>query len=293
MRRTGFTNTHRPVNLPSGDDDGIFEIKLEYVLPFFVAVLVALNLCAFITLRSFPVPQAASPVPAETETLQPEPFEGLSTAFLHEPEPVQDLAAEYYRDPLSRDLVTEFFSRLSGSREIAGAILDASETFNISPSLAFALSWEESRYFPRAVNRRNLNGSVDRGLFQLNNRSFPKLTEAEFFDPRINTWNGIAHLRWCLDSGGSELIALSMYNAGSGRVNADGTPKKTLEYVDRVLASRRKIDSLFEAEVPRLAAHAALLSAATETGDIPDSEAAGSEDDGLSEKFERLVRKFL
>jgi hypothetical protein len=182
----------------------------------------------------------------------PEPFEGLSPTFLQEPEPVQDLVSEYYRDLLFRDLVTGFFSRITGSPEIAELILAAAETHKVPPSLAFAVAWEESRYRPRAINTHNRNDSIDRGLFQLNSRSFPKLSETEFFDPRINTWHGIAHLRWCLDAGGSVIVALAIYNAGLTRVTTAGTPKITLEYVERVLGSYQKIESCFKAEIARL-----------------------------------------
>jgi soluble lytic murein transglycosylase-like protein len=148
--------------------------------------------------------------------------------------------------------VIDFFSRITGSREIAEMILAAAETYKVPPTLAFAVAWEESRYRPKAINTHNRNGSIDRGLFQLNSRSFPKLSETEFFDPRINTSYGIAHLRWCLDAGGSKIVALAMYNAGSVQVNASGTPKTTLEYVGRILGSCRKIDSFFEAEIDRV-----------------------------------------
>jgi hypothetical protein len=232
---------------------GFLWIQIEYTLPFFFAVLIALNFCALIALRGFSSLWAPPPSPPQTieepEALIPEPFEGLSSAFLQEPELIQDLISEYYRDPLFRDLVTDFFSRITGSREIAEMILSAAETHKVPFSLAFSVAWEESRYRPKAINTYNRDGSVDRGLFQLNSRSFPKLSEADFFDPRINTRYGISHLRWCLDTGGSEIVALSMYNAGSVRVNTSGTPKMTLEYVGRVLSSRRKIDSLFEAEI--------------------------------------------
>jgi hypothetical protein len=234
---------------------GFLWVRIEYTLPFFFAALLALNLCALIVLRGFSGLWTAPPPPQiieEPEVPMPEPFEGLSSAFLQEPEPARDLISEYYRNPLFRDLVTDFFSCIAGSREIAEMILAAAETHKVSPSLAFSVAWEESRYQPGAINTYNRDGSIDRGLFQLNSRSFPKLSEADFFDPRINTRYGIAHLRWCLDAGGSEIVALSMYNAGSVRVNAGGTPRVTLEYVGRVLNSRRKIDSLFEAEIARL-----------------------------------------
>jgi hypothetical protein len=231
-------------------------IRPEYTLPFFLAVLISLNLCALVSLWKFPIFKPPSPLQPlieieEPVLLLPELFEGLSPAFLQEPKPVQDLISEYYRDPLSRDMVIDFFSRITGSSEIAEIILAASETYGVPPSLAFAVAWEESRYRPRALNARNQNGSVDRGLFQLNNHSFPKLSEKDFFDPRINAQYGIAHLRWCLDAGRSETVALAMYNAGVVRVNANGTPKTTLEYVGRILNSWRKIDSFFEAEIGR------------------------------------------
>ncbi|MDR3191480.1 MAG: lytic transglycosylase domain-containing protein [Treponema sp.] len=230
-------------------------LRFEYTLPFFFAALAALNICAFISLlRSppFQEPPPAPPLIQEPEDPLPELFDGLSPAFLKEPKPAQNLISQYYRDLLSRDLVIDFFSRITGSREIAEMILDAAEAHKVPPSLAFAVAWEESRYRPRAVNANNRNGSVDRGLFQLNSRSFPKLSETDFFDPRINTWYGLAHLRWCLDTGGSEVVALAMYNAGTVRVNANGTPRATLEYAGRVLNSCRKIDGFFEAEIDRL-----------------------------------------
>jgi hypothetical protein len=235
---------------------GFLWVRIEYTLPFFFAALIALNLCALISLRGFTVFQAPPapppPVLEEPEAALPELFEGLSPAFLQEPEPVQDPISGYYRDPLSRDLVIDFFSRITGSREIAELILAAGDSRKVPPALAFAVAWEESRYRPKAVNTHNRNGSIDRGLFQLNSRSFPKLNETDFFDPRINARYGIAHLRWCLDTGGSETVALAIYNAGAVRVNTNGAPKTTLGYVERVLNSRRKIDGFFKAEIARL-----------------------------------------
>jgi hypothetical protein len=56
-------------------------------------------------------------------------------------------------------------------------------------------------------------------------------------------------LRWCLDLGGSEVSGLAMYNAGTNRVRAGGTPKSTLDYVSRILAFRDGLDELFEKEL--------------------------------------------
>ncbi|AEF83581.1 transglycosylase SLT domain protein [Treponema primitia ZAS-2] len=163
---------------------------------------------------------------------------------LEKPDPI----LEYYRDEATHQEILAFFGALVQSEEIAQAILENADTFDIPPSLAFALSWGESRFNPLAVNRKNRNQTIDRGLFQLNGDSFPKLREAEFFNPSVNAYYGMAHLRWCLDVGGSEVAGLAMYNAGTNRVKAGTTPPHTLDHVSRILAFRKGIESLFQAE---------------------------------------------
>jgi hypothetical protein len=163
---------------------------------------------------------------------------------LQKPDPILD----YYRNDSNHPEVLAFFSALVQSEDIAAAILSSADVFDIPPALAFALCWRESRFNPRAVNRKNLNRSIDRGLFQLNANSFPDIRESEFFDPVINAYYGMSHLRWCLDTGGSEVEGLAMYNAGTGRVTAGTTPRQTLTYVSRILEFRNGIETLFQDE---------------------------------------------
>jgi hypothetical protein len=157
-----------------------------------------------------------------------------------------DCIRELYRNPEVRENVIAFFQEICGSREITKEILVYSDAFDIPPALAFALAWEESRFNFLAVNSKNRNGSIDRGLFQLNNRSFPYMEVQSFFDPKINARYAMEYLRYCLDTGGSETAALAMYNAGPGRVQDTGTPKITLDYIHRIMENRRKIESHFE-----------------------------------------------
>jgi hypothetical protein len=159
-----------------------------------------------------------------------------------------DVILSSYQDAFSRDQVVTFFGAITHSDEMAAIILANASAFNVSPSLAFALCWEESRYNPRAVNRKNRNETVDRGLFQLNCRSFPLLTEEDFFNPSINAYYAMAHLRWCLDTAGSEVAGLAMYNAGTTRVRQNGTPKNTLDYISRVLEYQNRVEEFFRSE---------------------------------------------
>ena len=163
----------------------------------------------------------------------------------------QDIILTVYRDEMFRNDVLAFFQSITGSEEVAGVILAYASVHDIPPALAFALCAEESAYNPQAFNR-NRNDTVDRGLFQLNSASFPKLSVDDFYDLHENANNGLSHLRWCLDTAGTEVAGLAMYNAGATRVGSAGTPKSTLDYVSRILKRQRMIEDLFLAECIRI-----------------------------------------
>lgn len=152
-----------------------------------------------------------------------------------------------YRSELSKADVLWFYSHITGNETISRVILEHASKNNISPPLAFALAWEESRYQPKAVNKNP--SSTDRGLFQLNNKAFPKLTEKDFFSIETNAKYGLSHLRYCIDLSGNEVAALAMYNAGTTKVRNDNTPKRTLDYVSRILSYRDGLTKTFDQQV--------------------------------------------
>jgi len=219
------------------------KIELEKLIPLFSGVLISLLLCAVIA--------ADTPIFSKLEIARrdmvglEESGEAAGSIFNTGEEEDQDPVLEYYRDPEYREWVIDFFTSVCSRRDIAQAILENADEYEVPASLAFALSWEESKFDPRAVNRHNRDGSIDRGLFQLNNRSFPHLEIHEFFNIKANARYGVGHLRHCLNSGGSEISALAMYNAGTGRVTTTGAPKVTLDYISRILENRGKIESRF------------------------------------------------
>ena len=216
--------------------------RTEVLIPLFAGVLSSLILCAVIAVSYSDVFRPEKP----EETVVIGIVEETGSEFLLAAiEKINDPVLEYFRDPEYREWVTGFFASLCSNREIAQAILDNTDEYNVPPALAFALSWEESRFNPRAVSRPNRDGSIDRGLFQLNSRSFPDLEPAAFFDIKSNARYGISHLRHCIDSAASEISALAMYNAGTGRVRSTGAPEVTLNYISRILENRGKIENRF------------------------------------------------
>ncbi len=153
--------------------------------------------------------------------------------------PEEDLTLYLYRNALTRGHVSSYFEKLTGSKEVSDAIIAWADTYNIPLDLAFALSWVESRFI---VNAQSMNrSSVDRGLFQLNSKSFPDVEEYEFYDPELNARLGLSYLSKCIELGESEIVGLAMYNAGPSRVARGKTPHMTLEYISKIMREREDI----------------------------------------------------
>ena len=173
---------------------------------------------------------------------------GFKTEYADDYSPEDDQGLALYRQPQSRPAVEWFYTHVTSNREVALAILENADKNDIPLSLAFSLAFVESRFKSDAVNS-NANHTIDRGLFQLNSATFPKLTEAEFFDPKVSAKYGMSHLRYCMDVAGNDITALAMYNAGTSRVKQNKTPQHTLNYVAKISNYRGRLESKFSTEV--------------------------------------------
>lgn len=152
-------------------------------------------------------------------------------------------ALDLYREDLTHDAVVAFFVRETGSESTALPIMYYAEKHSIPFFLVFSLAYVESRYRAEAVNRNS--SSVDRGLFQLNNKTFGHLTEDDFFHPDVNTYHGMQYLVFCLKQGRDISEAVAIYNAGWTRVARGRTPETTKRHVSRVLAKSEQLDRSF------------------------------------------------
>ena len=233
-------------------------MKGNYLYSIFCILLIAVSCCFFTASFKAGEDLVSSQLEAEAATSGPTGYivrssltEGESpfgSAFIIlSVDGDEELILAAFRNQLLREEVLTFFEGITGSREVADLILFYCSIYDIPPALAFSLCAEESGYHIRAYNR-NQNETVDRGLFQLNSASFPKLNVEDFYNPATNVRYGLAHLRWCLETAGTDVAALAMYNAGETKVRSVGAPKKTLDYVSRILKRQRKIEGLFMAE---------------------------------------------
>lgn len=145
-----------------------------------------------------------------------------------------------YREDITHETVKEFFVRLTGSEETALPALYHAEKRGLSPSLVFSLIWTESRFDPHATNQNAT--SIDRGLFQLNSRSFPTLGLEDFFDPETSARHGTEYLAYAFGRTADPRTAVAIYNAGPSRVLAGQTPASTLVYVNRIMEYRESLN---------------------------------------------------
>jgi len=151
-----------------------------------------------------------------------------------------DALLTLYRDDHLRPLVVEYYAELTGDRPVALAILETCDELSVDPSLAFSMAWNESKFNPKAVSYNPT--TIDRGLFQLNSRTFSRLSRKTVFDARSNAKQGLAFYKNAYAHLKSEEKALGYYNSGIGLLTDRSLPRSTQAYVKKVLADRERMD---------------------------------------------------
>lgn len=163
---------------------------------------------------------------------------------------LNDPSLPLYREEVTHRAVLEFFSGITRDEVMAATIAHHADQYDIPLTLAFTMAFIESSFRPDVVNLNSR--SVDRGLFQLNNRTFPHLDEEDFFHVDTNARYAMGHLRYTLDrADGDYRTAVAIYNAGEGRVLAGLTPPSTQLYVQRASAYREQLLQSFRIYIQR------------------------------------------
>lgn len=153
-----------------------------------------------------------------------------------------DPSLALYREPVTRNAVIDFFIRVVGDEPLVVSVLESAEQHDITPTQAFTIAFIESSYRPDVVNRNPSSATTDRGLFQLNDRTFPYLSDDDFFHPDTNSAYAMEHLRYAMNrADGDYATAIAIYNAGERRVLAGETPESTQRYVRRATEYREEL----------------------------------------------------
>jgi soluble lytic murein transglycosylase-like protein len=168
-----------------------------------------------------------TPVAAQTRSVAAEPKTGRSNDFFLLPPPAG--GPPVYVKPECEPLPVT---------EVDALVTQAGDAASVSPDLLRSVIKQESGFRPCAVSEK---GAM--GLMQLMETTASDFGVSNAFDPRENVTAGAKLMRQLINLYDGDLtLALSAYNAGSGKVDPSfGVPQipETMDYVNKVLSTFR------------------------------------------------------
>ena len=115
----------------------------------------------------------------------------------------------------------------------ANTIVTSAAEYDIPPSVLAGLLQQESGFIPTAVNT-NANGSLDRGIAQINSAAHPNVSDAQAYDPAYAIPWAAKYLAGLIKSCGSVAGGLSRYNTGMcGSSTGQAYAAKVLAYANQ------------------------------------------------------------
>lgn len=146
---------------------------------------------------------------------------------------------------INDEMKFRYFRTIIGDDNITKLVIKYTRQYNVDIFLFVSIMKVESDFNPFAENI-NKNGSIDRGLCQLNNNTFNKLNGDDFFNPEKNIENGVAFFKWCMNTSNQNLVkALAFYNTGIGNVRNRDVGEITLDYINKILKEKEELDNNF------------------------------------------------
>ena len=124
-------------------------------------------------------------------------------------------------------------------------ILLIAPQYDVPPYLVAAIIIVESRGNPYAINSNNANGTIDRGIMQLNSSWF---NCEDWSCPETNITAGVSHLQWLYQE--TKIVsptwwaAVVAYNCGLSRFQSSrGAPQASINYANEVFRIWNHLDS--------------------------------------------------
>lgn len=170
-----------------------------------------------------------------------------------EPKPIERLTRISINDTISMkehsfDRISLIMKLPSKENNYGSEIIEEALDQKVPVNLVLSLVYAESEFNYKAYNENIKNGivvSIDRGLFQLNNNSFPELKRDDFYNPKRNMKVGISYLKFLYERFGTWEKAVLAYNCGPFRLATEGAPTKTKAYLKKILEKERELDNAF------------------------------------------------
>ena len=115
---------------------------------------------------------------------------------------------------------------------IIALILAIAVEVGIPAQFALSIALEENKVLNPSAENHNVNGTIDRGIMQLNSGWY---SDANWADPETNIRAGCQHIRWImsLPEVNTFWAVAVVYNAGHSKLH--NPPKRSLDYANRVI----------------------------------------------------------
>lgn len=178
----------------------------------------------------------AKPIKIESISFAKDNVQELYTETIEEK--TKYLARNDINSEIAKDVnrYIHFYAQYTKDEEVARVIIEKAIENEVPVNLAFSIAWKESSFNPMGWNK-NYNGSIDRGLFQLNDSYRQDWTKEEFYDIHLNANEGTRYISEMIKlNDGNFIYALYCYNAGPGKVRQQGIiPDRTKVYAEEIL----------------------------------------------------------
>jgi soluble lytic murein transglycosylase-like protein len=120
---------------------------------------------------------------------------------------------------------------------IEALIITIALEVGIPPCLVLAIAYTENPYLDPAAIHKNSDGTLDRGIMQLNSSWYK---DENWMDPEINIRAGCSYIKWLLSLPNMNYWTVAVaYNCGYSRF-IQGPPEISLEYADQVFVRLNK-----------------------------------------------------
>jgi soluble lytic murein transglycosylase-like protein len=107
----------------------------------------------------------------------------------------------------------------------------------VPPYFALAIAFEENRALDPAAAHVNPDGTVDRGIMQLNSSWY----DGDWRDPETNIRAGCLLIKELYGKGLNWWQVAIAYNCGYGRLMGGNPPDASIEYANRVFERWRRL----------------------------------------------------
>ena len=130
-----------------------------------------------------------------------------------------------------------FYDQYTRNRNITELLIEKAIEKEIPVNKLFALSNIESSFIPESINK-NINNSIDYGLFQLNSKSFPHYSSSDLLNIHMNVDLATDFIKNKYEYYGNWEETFIAYNAG----NTNKVHNSTIKYFVKLQECENKID---------------------------------------------------